>query len=79
MSGYLRARTGGSQRTVSLVRTVAGTTLYGMQVLGSIVLVLGATTGLYIAATALVLLAAYSVSGAWLLLVGAHDAQPPRR
>ncbi|MFN8037155.1 MAG: hypothetical protein U0V73_14580 [Acidimicrobiia bacterium] len=79
VNGYLRARTGGgSQRTMSLMRTVAGTTLYGTQVVGAIVLALGATTGLYIAAIAMVLLAAYSVTGAWLLLVGIHHAQPPR-
>ena len=45
--GYLRARTGGgSQTTLSLVRGVSGTAFYVAQVVGSIVLVLGATAGL---------------------------------
>lgn len=79
VNGYLRARVeGGSQRTLSSIRTVSGTAFYVAEVIGSIVLALGATAGLYIAAIAMVLLAAYSVSGAWLLLVGVHQAQPPR-
>ena len=51
---------------------------YMAQIVGSIVLVLGATAGLYIAAAAMVLLAAYSVSGAWLLLVGVQQDEHRR-
>lgn len=72
--GYLRARTGGGSRsTLSLLRAVSNTGLYVAQIVGSIVLLLGSTAGLYIAAVAMVILAAYSVSGAWLLLVGVHE------
>jgi hypothetical protein len=79
VNGYLQARTGGgSQRTMSLVRTASGTALYAAQLVGSIVFAFGSIAGLYIAAVAIVVLAAYSVSGAWLLLVGVHQAQPPR-
>jgi len=40
--GYLRARTaGGSQTTLSLLRTVSGTGLYLAQIVGSILLLLG--------------------------------------
>ncbi len=71
--GYLRARTaGGSQTTLSLLRTVSGTGLYLAQILGSILLLLDAMAGLYIAGISMVILTAYSVSGAWLLLVGVH-------
>jgi hypothetical protein len=51
---------------------LSGTATYVAQMAGSVVLLLGATAGLYIAAVAMVLLGAYSVSGAWLLVVGAH-------
>jgi hypothetical protein len=72
--GYLRARTaGGSPTTLSLLRTGTGTTLYVALMVGSVVLLLGAKTGLYIAAVSMVILSVYSVSGAWLLLVGAHE------
>ncbi|MEA2558435.1 MAG: hypothetical protein QOG88_1973, partial [Actinomycetota bacterium] len=72
VNGYLRARTaGGSQTTLSLLRTASGTGLYLAQILGSILLLLDAMAGLYIAAVSMVILTAYSVSGAWLLLVGA--------
>jgi len=71
--GYLRARTaGGSQSTLSLLRTVSGTGLYLAQIVGAILLLLGESAGLYIAAVAMVILTGYSVSGAWLLLVGVH-------
>jgi hypothetical protein len=72
--GYLRARTvGGSRTTLSLLRTGTGTTLYLALIAGSIVLLFDASAGLYIAAIAMVILSVYSVSGAWLLLVGAHE------
>ena len=79
VSGYLRARAGGgSQTTLSLLRTVSGTAFYVAQIVGSIVVLLGASAGLYIAAAAMVLLAAYSVSGAWLLLVGVQQDEHRR-
>jgi hypothetical protein len=55
-----------------------GTTLYLAQIAGSVVLLFGATAGLYIAAVAMVLLGAYSVSGAWLLLVSADQDERGR-
>jgi hypothetical protein len=52
--GYLQARTaGGSRTSLSLVRTRTGTTLYVALIAGSVVLLFGATAGLYIAAVAL--------------------------
>jgi hypothetical protein len=74
--GYLRARTeGGSQPTLSLLRTASGTTMYLGLIVGSVLLLAGVTAGLYIAGLAMVLLGVYSVSGAWLLLVGAYEAE----
>jgi len=79
ISGYLRARTGGGSRTtLSVLRTMTGAALYAGQVVGSAVLIAGYTAGLYVAAGAIVVLAAYSVSGAWLLLVGVHEGQRVR-
>jgi hypothetical protein len=57
---------------------MSGTTFYLAQIAGSVVLLFGATAGLYIAAVAMVILGVYSVSGAWLLLVGAHEDERGR-
>jgi len=72
--GYARARSaGGSPTTLSQLRVMSGTTLYVALMAGSVVLLSGATAGLYIAALGMLILGIYSVSGAWLLLVGAHE------
>jgi hypothetical protein len=72
--GYLRARSqGGSPTTLSLLRTISGTTCFVALIVGSVVLLVGATAGLYIAAVAMVILGVYSVSGAWLLVVAAYE------
>jgi hypothetical protein len=42
-------------------------------VVGSALLLFGAKAGFYVAAVAMVILGVYSISGAWLLLVGAHE------
>src|SRR3954447_22893378 len=78
--GYLRARSGdGSPTTLSVVRTASGTGLYLVQVAGSILILFGSTQGLYVASVAMVILAAYSVSGAWLLLVGVYRDEGQHR
>ncbi len=74
VNGYLQARkTGGSHTTLSVKRTLFGTSLFLAQIVGSVVLILGEEAGLYVAAIAMVLVAAYSVSGAWLLLAGVRQ------
>jgi modulator of FtsH protease len=79
VNNYVQARhAGGSQETLSLVRAASGTAFYVAQIAGCIILLFGATAGLYIVAVAIVGQSAYSVSGAWLLLVGAHEDQPGR-
>jgi hypothetical protein len=71
--GYLRARAArGSRTTLSVIRAAGGTALYVAQILGAILIIVGASAGLYVAAVGMVVLAAYSVSGAWLLLVGVY-------
>jgi hypothetical protein len=77
--GYLRARSaGGSPTTLSRLRTISGTTFYVALIAGSVVLLAGASAGLYIAGLAMVTIGVYSVSGAWLLLVGAYGDERER-
>jgi modulator of FtsH protease len=59
--------------TLATVRLITGGTLYAAQIVAALVLLVGASAGLYIAATAMTLLAVYAVTGAWLLVVGAQD------
>jgi hypothetical protein len=59
---------------LTTVRFVAGTALYLGMVVGSVLLIGGAKPGLYVTASAMLLLTVYSVTGAWLLVVGARDA-----
>ena len=73
VNGYRQARAGGgSPSTLSAVRTATGTALYVSLAVGAVLLAVGASAGLYIAAVAMILLGAYSITGAWLLLIGAH-------
>ncbi len=42
------------------------------EIAGSVLILSGVTAGLYLAASSMTLLAVYSVTGAWLLVVGAR-------
>src|SRR3954471_11058586 len=57
----------------SSARFMMGTALYLAEAVGSILVLSDVTAGLYVAAAALTLLAVYSVTGAWLLVVGVRD------
>lgn len=63
----------GSTSGLSLGRTIGGATLYIAQIIGSIMLIAGYITGLYIASIAMVISFISLISGAWLLLVGIND------
>lgn len=79
VSGYVHAvRRGGSPVALGGVRLVIGTVLHGLHILGAALLALGYIAGLYLAATAMVVLLAYMVSGAWLLLVGVEKEKASR-
>jgi hypothetical protein len=77
-AGYVYVRPWPATRRVSpptmlaSLRFMTGSALYVAEIVGSILLLSGATAGLYIAASAMTLLAVYSVTGAWLLVVGAQ-------
>jgi hypothetical protein len=48
---------------------------YLAQVIAAIFLILGHVAGLYIAAIATIVLFAFLISGAWLLMIGSYEDQ----
>jgi modulator of FtsH protease len=60
-------------RSTRLTRFLMGSALYLGQIVGSILLLSGLTAGLYLAGVSMTLLAVYSITGAWLLVLGARD------
>lgn len=69
--GYVLAiREGGSPESLRLGRIIAGSTLYLGEIAGAALLTLGKAFGFYLAAASTVLLLAYMITGAWLLVVG---------
>lgn len=74
VTGYVHAvRRGGSPVALGGTRLFAGTILHALHILGACLLALGFVAGLYLAATMLVALLAYMISGAWLLVVGVEQ------
>jgi len=74
--GYVRAIAAGmSSIGLNAPRLAGGTLCYLAEVLGAVLLILGHSAGLYIAAVATVVLFGFLISGAWLLILGIHEAQ----
>lgn len=72
--GITKARMRGRSRfALSLPRLLFGAALYIVEILGTIVLTFGYSAGLYVAAIAMVVLLAFTITGAWLLLVGVEE------
>ena len=70
-NGYVQGfRPGGSLYALTFVRIVGGSACYLGQVVGSVMLYFGSTTGIYISAVALIANFYFLVSGSWLLIVG---------
>ena len=67
------ARKGGSKADLRPYRLGGGTTCYVAQIVGAVLLILGHIAGLYVAAVGLIILFAFVISGAWLLLVAVHE------
>ena len=67
------ASMGGSKADLRPYRLAGGTTCYVAQMVGAAVLIFGQVAGLYVAAVGLIVLFAFMISGAWLLLVAVHD------
>lgn len=72
--GYVIAiKAGVSLIGLNVPRLGGGTLCYLAEVTGAIFLILGYTAGLYIAAVGIVVLFAFLISGAWLLIIGAYE------
>jgi hypothetical protein len=72
--GYVVAiRTGMSSIGLNLPRLAGGTICYLAEVLGAIFLLLGYHSGFYVAAAGIIILFAFLISGAWLLMIGIFD------
>ena len=72
--GYVIAiRTGMSFIGLNVPRLAGGTICYVAEVVGAIFLILGYRLGLYIAAVGIVVLFAFLISGAWLLMIGIYE------
>ena len=77
--GYVVAiRSGMSSIGLNTPRLAGGTICYFAEVIGAIFLILGYDAGLYIAAVATIVLFAFLISGAWLLMVGIYEDQTMR-
>lgn len=71
----LSRRMSSPSTVTSSARFMMGSALYLGEAVGAMLVLSGLAAGLYVAASALTLLAVYSVTGAWLLVLGARDAQ----
>jgi len=77
--GYVVAlRAGMSFIGLNLPRLAGGTICYVAQVIGAIFLILGYSSGLCIAAIGIVVLFAFLISGAWLLMIGIYEERGRR-
>ena len=75
--GYVIAiRSGMSSVGLSVPRLSGGTICYLAEVIGAIFLILGYSSGLYIAAVGIIVLFAFLISGAWLLMIGIYEDRP---
>lgn len=74
--GYVVAlQSGMSSIGLNLPRLGGGTLCYLAEVIGAIFLILGYSVGLTIASIASIILFAFLISGAWLLIVGIYEEQ----
>ena len=72
--GYVVAiKSGMSSIGLNPPRLAGGTMCYLAEVTGAVLLILGHGEGLYIAAIATIVLFAFLISGAWLLIIGIYE------
>src|SRR5471030_3286590 len=72
--GYVIAiRSGMSSIGLNVPRLAGGTICYLAEVISAILLIRGFNSGLCIAAVAIVVLFAFLISGAWLLMIGIYE------
>lgn len=78
--GYIVAiRAGMSSIGLNAARLAGGTACYLAEVVAAGLLILGDSAGLYVAGIAAVVLFAFLISGAWLLMVGIYEEQRAAR
>ena len=74
--GYTVAiREGMSSIGLNARRLGGGTLWYLAEVVGAVFLIFGNSAGFYVAAVATIILFAFLISGAWLLIVGIYEGQ----
>jgi hypothetical protein len=74
--GYVIAiRSGMSSIGLNIPRLAGGTICYLAEIMSAIFLILGYSSGFYIAAIAIIVLFAFLISGAWLLMIGIYEDQ----
>ena len=74
--GYVVAiRSGMSSIGLNTPRLAGGTICYLAEVISAIFLTRGYSSGLYVAAIAIIVLFAFLISGAWLLMIGIYEDQ----
>jgi hypothetical protein len=72
--GYVIAiQSGMSSIGLNAPRLAGGTICYLAEVIGAILLMFGCDCGYYIAALAIIVLFAFLISGAWLLMIGIYE------
>jgi hypothetical protein len=72
--GYVVAiRSGMSYIGLNIPRLAGGTLCYIAEVIAAIFLILGYSSGFYIAAVGIIVLFAFLISGAWLLMIGIFE------
>ncbi len=77
--GYVIAiRLGMSSIGLTAPRLAGGTMCYFAEVVGAILLILGQSAGLYVAAIGIIVLFGFLISGAWLLIIGIYETQAKR-
>ncbi len=77
--GYVIAiRAGMSPIGLTTPRLAGGTLCYVAEIIGALFLILGDNEGLYIAAIATIVLFAFLISGAWLLIIGVYTDHAKR-
>jgi hypothetical protein len=75
-NGYVQAfRLVGNRYALSPVRILGGSACYLGQMIGSVILLLGFESGIYISAIALIVNFFFLVSGSWLLIVGTLETE----
>ncbi len=77
--GYVVAiRSGMSTIGLNAPRLAGGTVCYIAEVIAAIFLILGYRSGLYIAGIGIIVLFAFLISGAWLLMIGIYEEHAKR-